>query len=91
MRDEARLFTTKLIGLAGGLARAKSYIAALFAEIGCAVWSTRQAVEQLYKRPQQSFWLVVQTLRDGGADGGSTRRAVDRKAGFARGACLPTG
>lgn len=66
----------KIIGLAGGIGSGKSYIAALFAELGCAVIDSDAAVRAIYERPD-----VQETLRTWwGADVVSPFGAVDRSA-----------
>ncbi|CAN5502092.1 dephospho-CoA kinase [soil metagenome] len=72
-----RVFQGKIIiGLAGGIGSGKSYIASLFAELGCAVIDSDAAVAELYRRP-----AVLQTLRGWwGDEAVSPAGQVDRKA-----------
>jgi dephospho-CoA kinase len=66
-----------IIGLAGGIGSGKSYIAGLFAEMGCGVIDSDAQVREVYRDPE-----VLATIRswwgDGvvRADGQTDRRAI---------------
>jgi dephospho-CoA kinase len=66
-----------VIGLAGGIGSGKSFVAGLFAELGCAVIDSDAQVRSIYEDPS-----VKQTLREWWGeeillpDGGVNRRAV---------------
>jgi dephospho-CoA kinase len=65
-----------IIGIAGGIGSGKSYVAALFAELGCVVVDSDAAVREIYTRPE-----VQQKLREWwGPEVLTPAGTVDRKA-----------